>query len=118
MMPDASPPSTEPAPGCSADSLERWRSRVTRWSIAVMATAIVVFFVTGALRLPAAAEFALFAALVAVGIRWVLLLRAGRCPRCGARVRLEPRLVLPARCAACGGDFAAPPDERSDSGTR
>jgi len=117
-MPDSPPSPADPGHASSAESLERWRSRVTRWSIAVMATAIVVFFVTGALRLPAAAEFALFAALAAVCVRWGVLLRAGRCPRCGARVRLEPRLVLPARCAACGVDFAAPAEEGSQTGAR
>ncbi len=34
-----------------------------------------------------------------------------RCPRCGRRIGLGPRLALPVRCAGCGVSFRSAGDE-------
>lgn len=90
--------------------LHAWRRRVVRWWIATMIAAVLTWGSAAAFRLPAVAEFALAALLACVALMAVRQTLRGRCPRCGTRIRFEPRVELPLRCSRCASEFVAPVD--------
>jgi hypothetical protein len=88
--------------GETGSSLEQWRVRVSRLSVAVLLIALGVFLTGTALEVSTPLQFALAVGLAAAVGWWLWLLRQGRCPRCAGRVRLQQRLTLPPHCPGCG----------------
>lgn len=93
--------------------LQRWRKRVVRCWIATMATAVGVWIIASAFAAPLAIEIGLAALLASLTLLAVRAARRGACPRCGGRIRFEPRIELPQACPHCRIAFAGvrPPEE-------
>lgn len=85
-----------------ARTLLAWRAALVRWTAGAMVVAVVLFFVTFALRLPAWVEYGLAGTLLIAVVGVLRAARAGRCPRCGTRLPIVPRILVPVRCPACG----------------
>jgi len=92
-------------PGLAPDEaahLQRWRRRVVVSWIATMAVAVVVWGAVSVFALAPVFEFLAASLLAVLALLAARLTYAGACPRCGGRIRFQPRVELPASCPHCG----------------
>ena len=81
------------------------RERLRRWErrmIAVFVASMVLLAATVAWPFGAEGQRFLFAVLLVVVGGSVLIQFSAACPRCGARLGLQTRLLLPPACKKCG----------------
>jgi len=86
-------------------TLHAWRRQVVRWWIATMIVALLAWCVAAALPLSRRWEAVLGGVLLLIIGIALYQTHRGRCPRCDARIRFEPRIELPRHCPRCGADF-------------
>jgi len=86
-------------------NLQRWRKRVVRLWVATMAAAIGIWVVAAAFSTSIELELALAVVLTGLVALAVREMHRGVCPRCGRRIRFEPRIELPRSCPGCGVSF-------------
>jgi hypothetical protein len=89
--------------------LLRWRKRVVVQWVGVMLTALGVWAIAGTHALAVAFEFAAALLLAFITLLAVRTMRRGACPRCGGRIRFEPRIELPPACSHCQVAFRLDP---------
>lgn len=88
--------------------VHRWRRRVVRLWLATMAIALGTWVVAAAFSPPTALEIALAVVLASLALLACREMRRGACPRCGERIRFEPRIELPGACPHCHTPFSLP----------
>ncbi len=93
-----------------AAQVQRWRRSVVRGWVVTMFAALAAWAAATAWPLTPAVEGATGLMLVLLGIYAYWNMRRGRCPRCRATIRFEPRIELPKRCAGCGLPFSSGSD--------
>jgi hypothetical protein len=89
-------------------TVQRWRRSVVRHWIATMVAAIAVWGLLAATAVPWVVEAGAGTVLLILTGLSLWKMRRGRCPRCGARIRFEPRIELPRACPHCAISFVAP----------
>jgi hypothetical protein len=100
-------PQSMPASGAEVAVVQRWRRSVVRLWIATMLVAIAVWALLAATRVPWLVELGLAAALALLTGSALWKMRRGACPRCGGRIRFQPRIELPRACPHCAAPFFA-----------
>ena len=105
------PAAGKPAPLAEAELARVWRWE--RWMIRYYAMAMTV--IAGAVALALVYGESVFVRRAVMGLVLMLVLLATfvqfreKCPRCGARLGRQSRLILPDRCRSCGVAFPRPP---------
>lgn len=94
-----------------AERVQHWRRSVVRAWIIAMIAALAAWSATAAWPMTSAAQTWIGAGLVLLLAYACWNMRRGRCPNCSGRIRFEPRIELPKRCANCGVPFALPSDD-------
>lgn len=97
------------AQAAEIDAVQRWRRRVVRLWVATMLTAIMVWALVAAAAVPRVVELCAAALLATLAGASVWHMHRGMCPRCGRRIRFQPRIELPLRCPHCSAPFFASP---------
>lgn len=93
-----------------AAEVQRWRRSVVRGWVVTMFAALAAWAAAAVWPLTPAVEAAAGLTLVSLGACAYWNMRRGRCPRCRAKIRFEPRIELPKRCAGCGMPFSSGSD--------
>ena len=94
----------EPVPAEIA-AIHRWRRTVVRWWVATMVASVAVWAILGLFGAPTWLEVLSAAALLLLASLALWGMRRGACPRCGTRIRFQPRIELPQSCEHCGLAF-------------
>lgn len=100
-------PSSPDADPSVVAEVQQWRRRVVRGWIATMITALAIGAGAAIWPMTLSLEVAAAVALCALAAYAAWQTRQGRCPRCSAPIRFEPRIELPAACGHCGIAFSA-----------
>ena len=91
------------------EGLRRWeRSMIRYYAMAMTAVAIMAALAVAYGDVPWARRSVLGLVLVLVLAATIVQFRQ-RCPRCGARLGTQTRLMLPDKCRKCGVRFERPP---------
>ena len=87
------------------EQINAWRRVVVRLWLVTMGVSVLVWAAAAAFVLPHAVQIVLGVVLVALVVGSILMMRRGRCPRCGQKIRFAPRIELPLACGHCGVPF-------------
>ena len=93
-----SPPPEPPLTPAEQTRLRRWQ----RWMIASFVITMSGLVLIVLVPLPEPLRFRLWIAVVALALFSAGLQFSRCCPRCGANIGTQSRLVLPANCHRCG----------------
>jgi hypothetical protein len=86
-------------------ALQLWQRRMVRLFVAAMTLLLFALLLKALGDLPGWLELTTGAGFIILAVLGVVLQFSARCPRCGFRVGLQSRLILPPACVRCGVAF-------------
>lgn len=101
---------TSPRPLNSAEAayVRTWQRRMYGYFGFAMLVILGLYIAAGEYGDSPTARWIVLAGVIALVVAATFVQFSGRCPRCKAYLGRQTRLVLPAKCGACGVDFPKP----------